>query len=397
MQNSPLSCTQTRSNGHSEDISVIKIAFLDVGQGDTIVVSSPETHEAFVVDCLDADSTLDYLEQERIQYLRGIIISHLHADHYKGVPRLLENFKLVHGLHDCELLAFNEIFNKNIARILAEDHDLHSEETFALVSEALARAKKTPLQDIFRWRAKNKSKFDDLKVRAGLPPFKGILANVKLLHPYAADYSSVELKGLNNTSIVLRVQGPNSSALLTGDLEPAGWQYLRENHSKDLQCNVLKFPHHGGAWGKTETESLLDTVKPSVIIISVGTEGEKYKHPNKEVFEVLESPPYSHIHVLCTEATNQCQASVLSQREPIIQYLDKQAESNSRKRVGSKRGCPCAGTIIVELGNEAQVVQPSIILHRDNIIRPHFHMHKCPLPRGKSVIDISELIRDKKY
>jgi beta-lactamase superfamily II metal-dependent hydrolase len=42
-------------------LSRIRIAFLDVGQGDTIVVSSPETREAVVIDCIDADAVLEYL------------------------------------------------------------------------------------------------------------------------------------------------------------------------------------------------------------------------------------------------------------------------------------------------------------------------------------------------
>lgn len=39
----------------------LKVAFLDVGQGDTIVVSNPTTHEAVVVDCINANAVLDYL------------------------------------------------------------------------------------------------------------------------------------------------------------------------------------------------------------------------------------------------------------------------------------------------------------------------------------------------
>ncbi|HWS84822.1 MAG TPA: hypothetical protein VN207_11260, partial [Ktedonobacteraceae bacterium] len=111
-------------------------------------------------------------------------------------------------------------------------------------------------------------------------------------------------------------------------------------------------------------------MQPSVVVISVGTVGEKYSHPNKEIFDVLSSPPYSHIRVLCTQATSQCQATVSDQKESVIQCLDQQADGNGLKRIGSKRGCPCAGTIIVELGEKARIVQPTTVFHQEKIILP---------------------------
>jgi len=53
---------------------VVRLAFIDVGQGDTIVITVPKTHEAVIVDCVDADAVISYLETYRIRYIRGIII-----------------------------------------------------------------------------------------------------------------------------------------------------------------------------------------------------------------------------------------------------------------------------------------------------------------------------------
>lgn len=97
----------------SRHIPNIRVAILDVGQGDTIVVSSPDTHEAIVVDCINADAVIDYLEQEQIMHLRGVIITHLHADHYNEVDYLLEQCNLVPGMGECEKVGFNMIVNKS--------------------------------------------------------------------------------------------------------------------------------------------------------------------------------------------------------------------------------------------------------------------------------------------
>jgi beta-lactamase superfamily II metal-dependent hydrolase len=44
----------------------VKVAFLDVGQGDSIVVTVPNTGEAVIIDCPEADTVIEYLRNERI-------------------------------------------------------------------------------------------------------------------------------------------------------------------------------------------------------------------------------------------------------------------------------------------------------------------------------------------
>jgi beta-lactamase superfamily II metal-dependent hydrolase len=105
------------------NLPVIKVAFLDVGQGDTIVISCSETHEAFVVDCIDAGAVLEYLRQEQIRYFRGVIVTHLHADHYKYVADLLNNYTEVPGLGPCEVLIYNDFLNQKDQQRLLSDED----------------------------------------------------------------------------------------------------------------------------------------------------------------------------------------------------------------------------------------------------------------------------------
>jgi len=198
--------------------SSIRIAFLDVGQADTIVVTSPETREAIVLDCVNPKAVLDYLKQEEILYLRGIVVTHLHADHYSGVIGLLENQYEVPGMKPCEVVAFNEIFNQRNLQQLLQDEDYHS-----VGYDGSPGA----LRQLLEWRKQNKLRYATLQAQAGQLPFMGALVkSFHVLHPYAADYRSLESKGLNNTSIVLRLSTAGSSVLLTDDIEPEGWQYL---------------------------------------------------------------------------------------------------------------------------------------------------------------------------
>ncbi len=362
-----------------EGPSCIKIAFLDVGQADTIVISCPDTQEAIVVDCVNAKAVLNYLSREQIKYLRGIIITHLHADHYSGVANFLDNCHEIPGIQECEVVAFNEVFNQKNLKQLTPDSDGHSSD----YEQPLTGGKKfipISLLNLFRWCKQHPFKCANLKVeRRGLP-FEGVLSkSLQLLHPYFADYLDLKTKSLNNTSTVLRITSSKASVLLTGDLEPEGWRQLCTNHP-DLHSDVLKFPHHGGAWKSEDVDALLDQVNPSIVVISVGSEGfERYIHPHPDVFTALAKRP--HIRVLCTQATNQCQHQQLVQNEraSVVNHFKAEADKKGHQFFlsNSKKSCPCAGTIIIELGNEAYVLQPEMRFHRGSIIEPHFKTHKC--------------------
>lgn len=366
----------------------LKIAFLDVGQGDTIVVSNPDSHEAIVIDCTNANAVLDYLAQEEIKFLRGILITHLHADHYSEVDYLLYRYSLVPGLSECERLGYSQITDRNKYKILIQDMNkndiqIQDEDEHSLYYERVQKkanwSRKSAIATIKRWCEADKTRFINPQVER-MPTtlrFGGELAkNILLIHPYVFDIPDLQAKGLNSTSVVLRITGAGSSALLTGDLEPAGWKELCKNYPiANLQSDVLKFPHHGGAWTRENADDLLDTVNPSIVVISVGSKGYKrYTHPHPDVFEVLKKRP--NIHLLCTQATNQCQQYVMVQRGTIRDLLIKQASKNGQKLIGSKRGCPCAGTIVIELDESARVIQPEILLHQQTII-PHFKNHQC--------------------
>lgn len=153
------------------------MAFLDVGQGDTIVVSCPTTREALVVDCTDANSVLDYLEQEQVAYLRSVIITHLHEDHYRQVATLLKNCSLAVGTQTCEVLAFNEIVDRKNRQVLMQDADEHSPH---YGNPPGRRPTLTPYSSLLRWRdqEENKSKYALIRVQRGTFPPKNTLANI---------------------------------------------------------------------------------------------------------------------------------------------------------------------------------------------------------------------------
>ena len=335
---------------------MLHVVFLNVGQGDTTVICNLETREGIVVDCLDSAAVLSLLKTEGIRRLRAVVITHLHADHFSGVVSLLQSCER-HGISWDALYYYWQ--NKKQDKIgWACDGDEHSrsgdgdfptERREANPFRALASLARTVNK-----KCKSPHEISGLQM-------PGVV--LEFLHPWWGDVPSLASAGkLNNLSTVLRVSSVlGASVLLTGDLEPEGWDVL-VNNSSDLSSNVLKFPHHG-AWNRGDVDAILDQVCPDIVVMSVGTVGCKYHHPNPHVLAALQSR--TEITVLCTQATNLCADA--------LEYVKKQVEQilasvpGELSGISVDTGSPCASTVLIELDNHARVVYPPQHIHRQII------------------------------
>lgn len=66
-----------------------------------------------------------------------------------------------------------------------------------------------------------------------------------------------------------------------------------------------------------------------------------------------------------------------------MQQLEAEAGKSGYLMIASRRGCPCAGTVIIELGDDLRVLPPEVNFHREHIIRPYFRGHKCNISDAK--------------
>lgn len=222
----------------------LKVAFLDVGQGDAIFIEAPNGNQILIDGGLNK-SVLRELSKQMTFYDRsidGIILTHPHLDHYGGLIDALNNYKI-----NLEM----DSGNNN-----------PGSPSFGIYIKKLEENK------INRILAKR-------GMRVNLD--KGIYLDI--LFPVT------NKEGLppHDEMVVARLVYRNNSFLLTGDMEENLENYLL-GFGGSLKSDVLKVGHHGS---RTSTsESFLGWVNPSLAVISVGR-GNKYGHPHKEVTERL--------------------------------------------------------------------------------------------------------------
>ena len=236
---------------------ILRLTFLDVGQGDAIVIRFPngmartldaggyysfqaENDRASGFDVGEAVVSR-YLWHEWINVLDAAAISHTDSDHAGGVPALMKNF-----------------------RIKRFD--------YAPLGASTKTLKK--LLDLARSR-----KISENAMSSGMEENIGMVA-VQALHP-AADS---KISSPNENSLVLRLTYNRFSALLTGDLEKSGEAELLRRVD-DMGAQLLKVGHHGSR--AATSDMLLEKTRPRWAVISAGR-NNPYRHPSRDVIERLE-------------------------------------------------------------------------------------------------------------
>jgi competence protein ComEC len=214
---------------------LLQVHFIDVGQGDSILVRTPEGANLLFDGGAGKDS-LRYLEDLGIRRLDAVFLSHFHDDHMKGIMPILERIPV-------QLLLFGP-----------------AEEVPAELL-ALLREQGIPQRE----------------VSAGFRLTTG-QTTVEIISPSSADVSDWKI---NDQSLVELLIFGQTRLLFTGDIEEKGRAALSQSGS--MQAEVLKVPHHGS--GTSLDDWLLDQVTPRIAVISVGP--NSFGHPSATTLALL--------------------------------------------------------------------------------------------------------------
>lgn len=215
-----------------------EITFLDVGQGDAILIEKGRTQ--ILIDGGDGQDILNRLG-ERMGWgdrrLELVIVTHPDEDHMGGLVKVLENYEVAGILEsgvDCD-----KDFCEEWDRIVQEK----------AISVQIAKIG----QEI--------SYGDDIKLSV-LCPFE--------------DISGREYDNSNQASLVMMAAVAGKKYLLTGDTEAETEEVLLKS-DLDLDADVLKVSHHGSK--SATSAAFLMAVTPGAAVVSVGK--NSYGHPSE--------------------------------------------------------------------------------------------------------------------
>ena len=220
----------------------LKIHFIDVGQADSILIQ--QGSKFMLIDAgNNADGKLvkNYLLQEGVKSLDYVIGTHPHEDHIGGLDYVINDF---------------EIGKLYLPKVTS------TTKTFQDVVTAM----------------KNKG----LKATA---PKVGEIFNLGSAKCTILAPNSSEYKGMNNYSIVIKLEFGNNSFLFAGDAEQISEKEMLAK-GFDVSAHLLKIGHHGSH--SSTTNEFLSKVNPKYAVISSGA-GNSYEHPHKETMDKLKN------------------------------------------------------------------------------------------------------------
>ncbi len=220
---------------------------LDVGQGDSILITTP-LNLRILVDGGPDLSLLERLGDELPFFDRRIdllILTHSDSDHVTALPEVLRRY--------------------NVSRVLLSGTAPTASRYSAFLDAMAASGTEVIFAD----------------AEHDLDLGEGIVLDV--LWPITSLLSE-EMKKPNNASVVAKLTWNDHSLLLTGDIEKQVEQELLR-HGTDLSADYLKVPHHGS---KTSSSTgFLLAVDPDLALISVGRENT-FGHPHPDVLSRYE-------------------------------------------------------------------------------------------------------------
>jgi len=229
--------------------SRLHIFFLDVGQGDAMLIETPEGQN-ILIDGGSADGGLAARLGERFSF-RGrsidlIVSTHPHEDHMGGLVEVLRKYEV-----------------KQVLESSAEYDSPVYQEWRSLIEE---------------------EKIKSITAQSGQHIELGEGIRLEVLYAGEASLGDTE-SALDCNSMVSRLVCGNISVLFTADIFEETEEYLL-NTGIGLDSTVLKVAHHGS--DTSSCAEFLSVVKPQVAVISVGADNT-FGHPSPEVVARLSS------------------------------------------------------------------------------------------------------------
>jgi competence protein ComEC len=274
----------------------MQVHVLDVGQGDSILIISPEG-KVVLVDAGDQTKgkvVLEALKRYNVQQIDYLVATHAHPDHIGGMDDVLNNVKVLTVLHNDEAPPGVVDTETAATNSNASNKQGQKAKTAQKAPAPKQRGRTTELPTVKAYNEfKNTITEKGAQLKKVEPDEKidlGGGAILTVLAPQPPLFTREQIaKGggneLNANSIVMRLDYGDFSMLLAGDAEAQTEDRLT---SKDLNlaANVLKVAHHGSKYATTE--NFLRRVKPEAAIIST-SEANRYGHPAPTVLQHLKA------------------------------------------------------------------------------------------------------------
>ena len=273
----------------------LQIEFIDVGQGDSILVTTPNKQLILVDGGPNTNANLQSIIDSKFFFtqchVNTIVATHPHTDHIKGLSDILD-ICIVDNVFLTNTYYESDEYLNFLQKVKDEDASVK-------YVEANDKFKIDNIEFTVLWPDYRVLRNDSSFECASLQTCAGAKCTDKRQYKLL-NTNPLNCKNPNLVSIVLKLTYNQFDALLTGDSEEQVQEKLKFNE----KIEVLKVPHHGA--NDSLGQKMIDKISPLIAIISAG-KNNVYKHPHKAVLGA-----YSNRKVKTLRTDNQGTVSIKS-------------------------------------------------------------------------------------
>lgn len=229
----------------------LRIYALDVGQGDGLLVISPQG-KTVLIDAGPAeagDEVVSALRNHGVKQLDLAVATHPHADHIGGMKKVMEAFRVKKFL---------------------DSGQTYSTATYERMLREIQENKISFIKAV---------RGQTIELEPGV--------KLEVLNPGKKFLTEEEVRSGGSTqnanSVVLRLSYGQFAMLFTGDAETETEKQIMESGAT-LNAQVLKIGHHGSR--HATSRKFLEAVQPQVAVISA-SEDNDYGHPSQATLDRL--------------------------------------------------------------------------------------------------------------
>lgn len=231
-----LAACSTPAQGQS-----LELHFIDVGQGDAVLIQSPTGQNVLIDGGRRDDDALTYLQSAGVESLDLVVATHPDADHIGGLEEVVRHYR---------------------PRFFMDNGIPHTTQTYFGLLEAVDDAGSQIVEPTARTIS-----LGDASLQVIPPPGEESLGN-------------------NDNSVGAIISYGDFTAALTGDAEQPEFAWWQANVPELLvDVDVYKSAHHGSPNG--DSAESMAAFQPETVVISVG-EDNSYGHPSPEALALYE-------------------------------------------------------------------------------------------------------------
>ncbi len=273
--------TLSTAGGYVTEVSTlkdIKVNFLNVGQGDSMIVELPDGKN-MIIDSGDKSNSAknaikNFTDSKNIQKFDYLLLTHADSDHVGNMSWVIDTYEIKY------IFRPNNYSDNSISSSLTSDFNTKTEGGYVATSQVYANFMVSAYNEKCPVEIVNKdSDFSNKVVFNGTE----YTYTFDFLTP-VADKSQVKYSDPNNYSPLVMLKFRDKTIMFTGDAEEKMLSEYVDNYGSSNNVDVLKVGHHGSR--NATTSEFIESIDPEYAVIQCGFKN-KFKHPHPETLNIL--------------------------------------------------------------------------------------------------------------